>query len=90
MLLQTSTSTNKAINKAKIPTIKKNMEGYTKREVMRAINARDAQATMEYLSEADLKTEVSRKILVLLLSLVLTLLTQNVSTDQPTNASGGR
>ena len=46
-----------------LQSVKGNMEGYTKQEVTRAIHARDAQAEMAYVSEADLKTEVSRPIL---------------------------
>lgn len=40
-----------------LQSVNKNMEGYTKREVERAIHARDTQAMMGYVSEQDLKTE---------------------------------
>ena len=46
-----------------LQSVQKNMEGYTKQEVVRAIHARDAQAEMAYVSEAGLKIEVSRPIL---------------------------
>ena len=39
------------------------MEGFTKKEVQRAIQAYDAQAAVAYASEEDLKNEVSGKIL---------------------------
>lgn len=43
-----------------LQSVRKNMEGITKREVERAIDAYDAydaQATMAYASEGDLKNE---------------------------------
>lgn len=40
-----------------LQSVSKNMEGYTKTEVQRAINARDAQANMGYINEGDLKNE---------------------------------
>ena len=46
-----------------LQSVSSNMEGYSKREVMRAVNARDAQANMGYVAEGDLKTEGSMKIL---------------------------
>ena len=42
-----------------------NIEGFTKREVTSAINTRDAQAKMGFISEGGLKAKVSRKVLVL-------------------------
>jgi len=46
-----------------LQSVSKNMEGFTKREVQRAIHAYDAQVAMAYASEEDLKNEVSGKIL---------------------------
>ena len=68
-----------------LQSVSKNMEGYSKKEVVRAVNARNAQASMEYVAEGGLKTEVSGKFCTLPILLVLILLTQNKSLDQPTN-----
>ncbi|KAL7532447.1 hypothetical protein ACHAXR_004632, partial [Thalassiosira sp. AJA248-18] len=46
-----------------LQSVQDNMEGFTKKEVTRAIHARDAQAAMGYVNDDALKTEVSRKIL---------------------------
>ena len=46
-----------------LQSVHENMEGYTKQEVQRAINTRDTQAEMAYVSDADLKTELSRPLL---------------------------
>ena len=46
-----------------LQTVQTNMEGYTKKEVTRAVHARDAQTTMACINEGDLKAEASGKIL---------------------------
>ena len=42
-----------------LQSVSKNMEGFTKKEVQRAMQAYDAQAAMGYVSEEDLRNEVS-------------------------------
>ena len=46
-----------------LQSVRENFEGFTKKQVQRAVKARDIQAMMGYINKADLKTEVSRKIL---------------------------
>ena len=46
-----------------LQSVRSNMEGYTRNELQRAVHVRDTQAEMAYISEADLKTEVSRPLL---------------------------